>query len=121
MQKREQSGILLEIFFAEGDEVPVLTNVAVIGKPGEDAESFRPGSPYPAAAPATSTPAATPATATAAATATTATAPTLRISPRARAMASKMGVDPCSISGTGPNGRIIVRDVESCSENAGCR
>jgi pyruvate dehydrogenase E2 component (dihydrolipoamide acetyltransferase) len=29
-------------------------------------------------------------------------------------MAAKMGVDPCNISGTGPNGRIIVRDVESC-------
>ncbi len=100
----EQSGELLEIFFSEGDEVPVLTNVAVIGKPGENAESFRPGSPSaaPAAAPATA-----PATAAA-------PAPSLRISPRARAMAAKMGVDPCNIPGTGPNGRIIVRDVESC-------
>jgi pyruvate dehydrogenase E2 component (dihydrolipoamide acetyltransferase) len=53
----EQSGELLEIFFSEGEEVPVLTNVAVIGKPGENTESFRPGSPSTAtaAAPATAT------------------------------------------------------------------
>ena len=28
-------GIMLDIFFQEGDEVPVLTNVAVIGNAGE--------------------------------------------------------------------------------------
>ncbi|MCU0473854.1 MAG: E3 binding domain-containing protein [Bacteroidales bacterium] len=32
-------GILLEIFFGEGAEVPVLMNVAVIGQPGESADS----------------------------------------------------------------------------------
>ena len=36
-----EDGILLEIFFSEGDEVPVLTNVAVIGKAGEDTEIFK--------------------------------------------------------------------------------
>jgi pyruvate dehydrogenase E2 component (dihydrolipoamide acetyltransferase) len=36
-------GILLEIFFAEGAEVPVLTNVAVIGKPGESVSAYIPG------------------------------------------------------------------------------
>jgi len=36
-------GILLEIFFDEGAEVPVLVNVAVIGKPGEAPDSFNPG------------------------------------------------------------------------------
>ncbi len=38
-------GILLEIFAAAGDEVPVLTNIAVIGNPGEDVNAFRPGGP----------------------------------------------------------------------------
>ena len=33
-------GILLEIFFPEGSEVPVLSNVAVIGKSGEATGSF---------------------------------------------------------------------------------
>ncbi len=36
------TGVLLELFFKEGDIVPVQTNVAVIGNPGEEYESFRP-------------------------------------------------------------------------------
>lgn len=35
-------GTLLEIFFGEGAEVPVLVNVAVIGQPGESTLSFNP-------------------------------------------------------------------------------
>ncbi|MBM3701535.1 MAG: 2-oxo acid dehydrogenase subunit E2 [Actinobacteria bacterium] len=38
------SGILLGTFFTEGDIVPVLTNIAVIGSQGEDFESYRPKS-----------------------------------------------------------------------------
>ena len=34
-------GILLDIFYSEGAEVPVLVNVAVIGKEGESADSFK--------------------------------------------------------------------------------
>ena len=36
------SGILLGTFFKEGDIVPVLTNIAVIGEKGEEIESYRP-------------------------------------------------------------------------------
>jgi len=36
-------GILLELFYEAGDEVPVLTNVCVIGAAGESAEAYRPG------------------------------------------------------------------------------
>ena len=35
-------GTLLEIFFAEGDEVPCLVNVCAIGAQGEDCSSLRP-------------------------------------------------------------------------------
>ena len=35
-------GILLDAFFSDGDEVPVLVNVAVIGKTGEATDSFNP-------------------------------------------------------------------------------
>ena len=35
-------GTLLEVFFEEGDDVPVLTNVCVIGETGEDISGFRP-------------------------------------------------------------------------------
>ncbi|HEX7492995.1 MAG TPA: biotin/lipoyl-containing protein, partial [Bacteroidales bacterium] len=36
-------GTLLDIFFGDGDEVPVLVNVAVIGKSGEETQSFNQG------------------------------------------------------------------------------
>jgi pyruvate dehydrogenase E2 component (dihydrolipoamide acetyltransferase) len=36
-------GVVLETFFSEGDEVPVLTNVMVLGAEGESVEGFRPG------------------------------------------------------------------------------
>lgn len=35
-------GIILEVFFEEGDEIPVLTTVAVIGQEGENIAEFRP-------------------------------------------------------------------------------
>lgn len=41
-EEAKASGTLLEIFFNEGDEVPVLTNIAVIGRPGESIEQYRP-------------------------------------------------------------------------------
>jgi pyruvate dehydrogenase E2 component (dihydrolipoamide acetyltransferase) len=108
-------GILLDIFAAAGDEVPVLTNIAVIGKEGEDANAYRPGgSATPAAESAKTAEPATPAPQVV----LEATAPAesdkrIRISPRAKAMASKMGLNPALLKGTGPNGRIIVRDLEN--------
>ena len=38
-------GILLDVFFDDGAEVPVLVNVAVIGSKGEETELYRPGKP----------------------------------------------------------------------------
>ena len=35
-------GTLIDVFFAEGDDVPCLTNVCVIGEPGEDTSAFNP-------------------------------------------------------------------------------
>ncbi|MDR2776106.1 MAG: 2-oxo acid dehydrogenase subunit E2 [Tannerella sp.] len=42
-EEAQVSGTVLEIFFSDGDEIPVLTNVMVIGNPGEPTEEFRPG------------------------------------------------------------------------------
>ncbi|MCX6636357.1 MAG: 2-oxo acid dehydrogenase subunit E2, partial [Acidobacteria bacterium] len=36
------AGTLLDLFFGEGDLVPVLTHICVIGEPGEASEPFRP-------------------------------------------------------------------------------
>jgi pyruvate dehydrogenase E2 component (dihydrolipoamide acetyltransferase) len=42
----------------------------------------------------------------------------LAISPRASRVAAELGIDPRSIAGTGPGGRIVERDVRSASETA---
>ena len=41
-------GVLLDIFFEEGDEVPCLVNVCAVGNPGEDGSALRGGSGAPA-------------------------------------------------------------------------
>ena len=95
-EEAQVAGTVLDVFFDDGDEIPVLTNVMVIGNEGESTAEFRPGGE--AAAPAAETPvaaaaapAATPAIAAAAATAVkpATTEGTSPVSPRARALAEK--------------------------------
>jgi pyruvate dehydrogenase E2 component (dihydrolipoamide acetyltransferase) len=109
-------GILLEVFYGVGAEVPVLMNVAVIGQPGESTASFKQDSgqfllkdepatkPVPAQAakqnieePAISIPE---------------TNSKIRISPRARRLAENKRINYTYIAGSGPNGRIIISDIE---------
>jgi len=114
-EEAKEGGILLATFFEEGDEIPVLTNVAVIGKEGESVEEFKPGAaPEKEEAPKE---------------ATIEDSPKvfefeveehesgsrIRISPLARNMAEKLGIDIKSLKGSGPHGRIIARDVEAAS------
>lgn len=101
-------GELLEIFFQDGDEVPCLVNVCAIGTKGEDCASLRPVGTTPAApsAPAEEAPGVR-AELTPSAPAGTG-AP---VSTRARKLAETAGVDAAQAAGTGPNGRIIERDV----------
>jgi pyruvate dehydrogenase E2 component (dihydrolipoamide acetyltransferase) len=117
----QHEGTLIEVFFQEGDEVPVLANVAVIGQPGEDTTPFLPAS-RPSEAPMAAGESnrhaePEPAVETAMATAETAHGK-IRISPRAKAMARKLGIDTVSMRGTGPNGRIIARDIEKAGSEA---
>ena len=111
-------GILLDVFFAEGDEVPVLVNVAVIGAAGESVDEFRPGGQ--AAAPVTETVVAAAVVAEKVAAAPevkTVAEPSgkVKISPRAKNVAEKMGVAYEQLQGSGPEGRIIERDVEAAT------
>lgn len=114
-----ESGTLLEIFFHDGDDVPVLINVCAIGKPGEDVSALRPEGAAAAAAPvaavAVTTAAAAPVTATAPV--ATAAAGEIKLSPRARMAAEKLGVDPRLATATGPYGRIIERDITAAGAN----
>ena len=109
-----ESGKLLAIFREEGDDVPCLETVCVIGQDGEDFSAFIPaGEDAPAeAAKVEEAPAAAVQTAEAAPVAA-ATSISGAISPRAKNLADKTGADLLKATPTGPNGRIIERDVQS--------
>jgi pyruvate dehydrogenase E2 component (dihydrolipoamide acetyltransferase) len=75
------SGVLLEQLVKVGDDVPVLTPIARVGERGEGAEQ------------------------------TLTVSEMVRVSPRARKLAQARGVELASLQGSGPDGRIIERDV----------
>ncbi len=112
------SGVLLELYCAEGDLVPVLETIAAIGTAGEDASSLRPSGHGDDAAPAPAEDAGDPAQAAQSTPATPAASPSATesaqaISPRARNLAASKRLDTVDLTGTGPGGRIIERDVEA--------
>jgi pyruvate dehydrogenase E2 component (dihydrolipoamide acetyltransferase) len=116
-----ETGAVLKLLRGDGDDVPVLEPIAVIGKAGED-WSAAPGGAAAQAAPA-------PESASAAQTVPAAQASVVTnivtsgtaasrgaISPRARNLAGKEGLDTAGLGGTGPEGRIIERDVKTALE-----
>jgi pyruvate dehydrogenase E2 component (dihydrolipoamide acetyltransferase) len=113
------SGKLLQVFYPEGDEVPVLTNIAVIGNEGEDIAEFTPESAqaqkeikFDNTAPDRKTAQSTPEKEPVKVTAPFEGEIKTRISPRARIMAQKNGIEVDQLTGSGPYGRIIARDIE---------
>ena len=118
-------GILGKILVAEGTEgVPVNQLIGLILEDGEDASALE-AALAPVAAPA-APPAAAPAPApplAAAAPAPAAPAPAktgnrIIASPLARRLATAKGVDLATVTGSGPKGRIVKRDVESAAPGA---
>ena len=108
------AGKILAIFREEGDDVPCLENVLVIGNDGEDFSEFVPKTE---AEEAPVKEEAAPVAETAAPAAVAADAPAATqgvgsISPRARLLAEKTNADLLKAVPTGPNGRIIERDVQ---------
>lgn len=109
-------GTITEILIQEGDKAAIGSVLAVLD--GDDAAPATPAA-APAAAP-------TPAAAPAATTATPATPVTakaedgarIKSSPLARKVASELGVDISSLSGSGPGGRIVRADVVSAGSSA---
>ncbi len=109
-------GTLLEIFYGDGAEVPVLANVALLGNEGEAADSFVPfknedsvktdSSVKPKVADKAEF------AADSSLTAGNQADVKIRISPRAKRFAVKKGVNYSEIPGSGPNGRILCSDVE---------
>ena len=124
-EEAKTDGTLIKIFAGEGADVPCLTNVAVIGNPGEDYSEFAPATDEEEtkaeAAPAAEEKAAeTPAAeapAVEAAPVARAEGEMIKISPRARTLAAKLGVDPALVAGTGPYGRIVSEDIEAAAKS----
>jgi len=139
-------GVLLKIYIREGITVPVNTIVAYVGAAGEKVPAQAPKADVPAAAPAqvaaASAPAAEPAKAAPAATplpaaasvapaavpaprpapkpvAAPAPAARLIISPRAKALAKDACINPARVTGTGPDGRIVEKDVQAYLASVG--
>ncbi|NLZ53345.1 MAG: 2-oxo acid dehydrogenase subunit E2 [Thermoanaerobacteraceae bacterium] len=109
----ETGGSLLEIFFHEGDEVPVLTDVCVIGNPGDDITDFIPKQQTSSEVQKIEK-TEEPRNVVENEKADTAGKEIfgkLKISPRAKKLAEKSGVGIKSAVGTGPDGRIIERDI----------
>lgn len=101
-------GVLLERFFEVGDDVPVLTTIAVVGESGERTTALK-SQPSTIIIPENQS--AFPKESTVPALTSSVDAPRLFISPRAKGAAQQLGVAPQLVSGSGPGGRIIERDV----------
>ena len=104
-------GTMLEILAAEGDVIPCLDPVCIIGTPGEDISALLPKSGDAAAPAEDAKPEETAPKAEAEATVSESTGERVFISPRARHLALETGVDMTKVTSTGPHGRIIERDI----------
>jgi pyruvate dehydrogenase E2 component (dihydrolipoamide acetyltransferase) len=123
-----EEGVLLKRIVEVGQTVPVNAVCAYVGEPGEaipDAATAAAVVAAPKAEASAPTPAPTQVQALAPAAAAVAAAPSpagghghLRISPRASRLAADSGIDPRTITGTGPEGRITERDVKSAIDAA---
>ncbi len=108
------TGTVLGIFYSDDDDVPVLNVIAAIGEPGEDISGLRPEissedsgqetgdsvlAPTPEVEKKVLIPDSRPLT------------PGAGVSPRARNLAASKGLDASTLAGSGPEGRVIERDV----------
>ncbi|HSM15414.1 MAG TPA: dihydrolipoamide acetyltransferase family protein [Gemmatimonadales bacterium] len=120
-------GVLLKQVIAAGTTVPVADLVGIIGEPGEDIAALLDGAgakpptpPEPATTAAAPAPApmqqaeGSPAPETSAPVSPPMAAPGQRIkaSPLARRIATERGLDLAAIRGSGPEGRIVKRDLD---------
>jgi len=128
-------GVVLECFYNDGDEVPVLLDMMVIGQPGDDYKGLLQGS-----APVESQSIASPEIAKTEEPAKSIDVPTIEletrntkhetsnssnlsngttsfVSPRAKNLASTQAIDASQLEGSGPNGRVIEKDVKAALEN----
>ena len=116
-------GVLLKRVAGEGDSVPIGALIAVLGKAGEDISGLL--AKYDGSAPVSVAQEETAAAASGDGAAPAVAAPgvtpgvtqsgngRIKASPLARRMADEHNLDLAGVVGTGPDGRIVRRDVES--------
>jgi pyruvate dehydrogenase E2 component (dihydrolipoamide acetyltransferase) len=121
------SGVLRKIVVPDGGKAPIGALIAVIGEPDEDISALLSSAqtPKPAPAVASKASAAPPVqrarsapqpVASASRSATTPSRPTdgrTKASPLARRLATENNIDLARVPGTGPQGRVIKRDIET--------
>ena len=118
-EESQVEGTVLAIFYKDGDEIPVLQNVMVIGQPGESFEEFAPSSETHATLGTVRGGTVSAAnggverseTVSEGSSPSAAAIPGAPASPRARKLADEKGVNLDAVAGSGPGGRIIERDV----------
>jgi len=108
-----EAGTILKIFYREGDDVPVLNTIAIIGQPGEKINHLIPKKTVSVSReeyvesqkgiiPDESTKKTRPSSG----------ADLIHVSPVARRFAEKKGIDFSQLIGSGPGGRIMKKDIE---------
>ena len=110
-EEAQEDGLLLARFYDEGDEVPVLVNVALMGSKGESVDEYRPDgavseSTSPAPEPEIISEESVSEVSKSQEAVNTGSS---AISPRARRLAKEKHVLLDGIAGSGPGGRIIER------------
>ena len=108
----EHDGVLLKIVAQEGEDIPVKGLLGYIGEAGEQVG----GAAAPAAAPVEAVAPAAASAAVIAPAAVSAGGARIRISPFARKLAANMGVDYSALTGSGPSGRIVAKDIYAAAE-----
>lgn len=120
-EESKVEGEVLAVLYNEGDEIPVLANVMIIGQAGEDISALMAGAPAAEAPAAAAEPEVKTAGVAAPEVTVHETAPAVKvegkraISPRAKALAEKLNVNLAYVVATGPEGRIIERDIEAAA------
>jgi pyruvate dehydrogenase E2 component (dihydrolipoamide acetyltransferase) len=118
-------GVLRKQLVPAGTTAPVASLVGVIGQPDEDISDLLGAPPAPkpapkvaATAPAAAAPSPAPLPVSPAAPPSATAGGRTKASPLARKVARERGLDLGAIAGSGPEGRIILRDLESAAPTA---
>lgn len=121
-EESPEDGVVLACLYKDGDEVPVLENMMVIGQAGESYEHLLGGVAPAASGTVVETVKETAPVAVEVKTETVkveivqSDSDRIFVSPRAKNLAQNKGIALNTVKGTGPGGRIIERDIQAAIE-----